>query len=162
MQRAIANVWMAVMLSLVALATAQADDASRLPGLWAVDVAQLPMPPEARPKRVTVAFDDTGAGPWMVRVEIVPAQGEPRISTATLALDGSTVAIAGDTLEADAVAMTRPTRDVLVMVLAKNGGPASTRVYTVAPDGDHLVETATHYDADGRPVIRTFRFERVR
>ncbi len=145
-----------------AFVPAHAETGSRLVGTWAVDVAQLPMPPEARPARVTVDFAEPASGLWSVRVEIVPVAGESRISTATVAPDGSTVAIEGDTLEADAVALTRPTGDVLVMVLAKNGGPASTRVYAVEPGGDRLVETATHYDRQGTPVIRTFHFDRVR
>jgi len=88
--------------------------------------------------------------------------GDVRVSTATVPLDGSTVPIEGDRLEADAIAVKRPTADVLTMALAKNGVPVSTRIYAVMPEDDQLIETAVHFGADGRAVMRTFRFDRVR
>lgn len=157
----ISGVWMAAVIALAMPAWAHAEDDARMLGLWSVDVAQLPIPPEARPQRVTVAFDEAAAGALTVRVEIVPAQGAARISTATVPLDGSTVPIEGDRLEADAIAVKRPTGDVLTMALAKSGVPASTRIYAVTPDGDQLIETAVHFGADGKAVMRTFRFDRV-
>jgi|GEM_PF-116222 len=162
MKQTMAGMWMTAMIALAIPAWAQAEDGSRLLGLWSVDVTQLPMPPEARPQRVTVAFEEAAADAWTVRVEIVPAEGEARISTVTVPLDGSTLPIEGDTLEADAIAVKRPTGDVLAMALAKNGVPASTRVYAVTADGDQLIETAVHFGADGKAVMRTFRFDRVR
>ena len=162
MRQTMAGVWMAAVIALAMPAWAQADDGARLLGLWSVDVTQLPMPPEARPQRVTVALDEAAAGALTIRVEIVPAEGAARISTATVPLDGRTVAIEGDTLEADAIAVKRPTGDVLTMALAKQGVPASTRIYAVTPDGDQMIETAVHFGADGKAVMRTFRFDRVR
>lgn len=141
---------------------ATASEPSRLLGAWSVDVAQLPIPPEARPKRVTFAFDEAQHGAWNIHVEIVQADGSERISDATVVLDGSTVPIRGDTLEADAIAAKRIRDDVLVLALAKAGMPASTRVYAVSPDGRRMVETAVHFDADGKAVMRTFTLDRIR
>lgn len=142
-------------------AVAQAADASRLPGRWAVDVSQLPMPEEARPKRVTFAFSETDAGKWALRVQIIQADGSERVSNAAFALDGSTVPIAGDTLEADAVAARRPAPDVLVLALGKEGSPASTRVYTLAPDGDSMIETAVYFGKDGKAIMRSYHLARI-
>jgi len=130
--------------------------------VWSVDVTQLPMPPDARPQRVTVALETAAGGALILRVEIVPAHGDARMSTATVPRDGSTVPIEGDRLEADAIAVKRPTADMSTMALAKNGVPASTRIDAVTPQGDRLIETAVHFGADGRAVMRTFRFDRVR
>lgn len=138
-----------------------AAEPSRLLGAWAVDVSQLPMPPEARPKRVTFSFDEADAGNWTIRVEIVQADGSERVSNATVALDGATARIEGDTLEADAIAARRASADVLVVALGKGGAPASTRVYTVAPDGTRMVETAVYFDAHGKAVMRSFPLVRI-
>ncbi len=144
MKALLAGLLVAVM-TLGGPAVAQAADASRLPGRWVVDVSQLPMPEEARPKRVTFAFSEADAGKWALRVRIIQADGSERASNAVFALDGSTVPIAGDTLEADAVAARRPAPDVLVLALGKGGSPASTRVYAVAPDGNRMIETAVYF-----------------
>jgi hypothetical protein len=50
----------------------------------------------------------------------------------------------------------------MVLELGKNGMPASTRVYTVAPDGRTMMETAAYIGSDGKPVMRTNYFNRVR
>lgn len=145
----------------VAAPQARATEPSPVLGRWSVDVSRLPMPPEARPKRVTFAFDAVESDKWRIRVEIVQADGSERISTATVALDGSTSAIAGDTLEADAIAARLPQPGVLVLALGKARVPASTRVYAVSADGRHLVETATHFGADGKAVMRMFQLHRA-
>lgn len=134
---------------------------SRVLGDWAVDVAQLPIPPAAWPQRVGFSFEALDADRWQIQVEIVQADGQRRLSRATVPLDGSTVAIEGDQLEADVIALRQPSPDVLVMALGKQGHAASTRVYAVAADGGHMTETAVHFDADGRAVMRTFVLTRV-
>lgn len=153
---------LAVVLACGVPALAGTPQASPLLGRWAVDVDRLPMPPEARPQRVTFAFGEAEAGRWTIRVEIVQADGQARVSHAAVAMDGSTVPIEGDQLEADAVAARQPAPGVLVLALAKAGVPASTRVYAVAPDGEHLVETAVYFDADGKAVMRSFHAARMR
>ncbi|MDH5822486.1 hypothetical protein QFW77_05710 [Luteimonas sp. RD2P54] len=140
---------------------ARAAEPPALLGTWSADVSQLPMPPEARPKRVLISFDEAAGGARKIRVEIVQADGQERISEAIVPLDGSTAAIEGDRLEADAIAVKQAVADVLVMALAKGGVPASTRVYAVTADGERMVETAVHFDADGKAVMRTFLFRRV-
>ena len=47
---------------------------------------------------------------------------------------------------------------VLVLGLSKGGVPASTRVYTVAPDGKSMTETMSALGPDGQPTLRTNYF----
>ena len=139
-----------------------AEPASPLLGSWAVDVTRLPMPPEARPKRVTFTFSDAGAGKWMTKVDIFGGDGSERHMVATNPVDGTPTAITGDQMEADSVAAKLPAPNVMVMQLARAGVPASTRVYTVAPDGQTMIETAAYVGSDGKPLLRTNYFNRIK
>jgi hypothetical protein len=141
---------------------ARASSASPLLGSWAVDVSRLPVPPQARPKSVRITFSDAGGGKWVTRVDIFGGDGSERHMTSTYALDGSAARIDGDTAEADVGAVKIPAPNVLVLALGKGGLPASTRVYTVAPNGKSMIETATSIGGDGKPVMRTNYFTHVR
>lgn len=141
---------------------AASSAASPLLGTWAVDTARLPMAPEARPKSVTFIFTEAGEGKWTTDVAIVDAAGVQLHSFATVALDGTSVPIKGATLEADTVALKHPAPNVLIMALAKDGHPASTRIYAVAPDGQTLVETSVYAGDNGVPIMRTYYLKRVR
>ena len=55
-----------------------------------------------------------------------------------------------------------PQPGVMVITLSKGGAPGSTRIYTVAPDGRTMVETATYFGQDGLPVMRTNYFIRTK
>lgn len=146
--------------ALGAPASARSPDPSPLLGHWALDVSRLPMPPEARPKRVNIAFDDAGGGTWTMRVDIVYADGTENHAAATNALDGTAAPVEGSN-EADIVAMKSPVPGVLVVALGWKGGPASTRVYSVGADGGSMVETSASTGPDGAPLLRTFHFNRV-
>ena len=143
-------------------AVAQTAPTSPLLGSWAVDVSRLAMPPQARPKSVTITFGDAGGGKWTTTVDILGADGSERHMTSTYALDGTPSAVQGDTAEADVGAVKIPAPNVMVLELARGGVPASTRVYTVAPDGKTMVETAAHLGDDGKPMLRTNYFMRLR
>jgi hypothetical protein len=145
-----------------AQALAQALPASPLIGSWAVDVSRLPVPPEARPKSVTFTFSEAGKGKWTTQVDILGGDGSERHMTSAYTLDGRAAVIEGDTAEADAGAVKLPAPNVMVLALGKGGIPASTRVYVVAPDGKTMIETATYIGGDGKPMIRTNYFTRVK
>jgi hypothetical protein len=134
---------------------------SRLLGSWAVDVSRLPMPPQARPKGVTITFSDAGQGKLAMEVDIVDAGGTRIHSSSIATLDGSGVRVDGSP-EADLAAMTLPQPHVLVVALGKDGIPASTRVYAAAADGGTMVETAVYFGRDGQPIMRTNYFTRAR
>jgi hypothetical protein len=129
-------------------------------GAWAVDVTRLPVPPEARPKSVTMTFSEAGEGKYRTNVDIVLADGSESHGSSTYPLDGTAAPVI-DSPEADISAVRMPEPDVLVMVLGKGGMGGSTRVFTVAADGATMTETATYYRQDGTPVMRTNHFTRV-
>nr|WP_199044717.1 hypothetical protein [Dyella sp. ASV24] len=140
---------------------ALAQPPAPLMGQWAVDVSRLPMPPEARPQSVTITFRDAGQGKLTTQVDIVDASGEKSHTVGTNQLDGTPTAVT-NSLEADTAAMRMPAPDVLIMALGKGGGPASTRIYTVANDGKSLIETSAYIGDNGLPAMRTHYFTRVR
>jgi len=135
--------------------------ASPLVGRWTVDTSRLPIPPEARPKSVTFTFEDAGNGKWSTQVDIANADGTKLHSEGIASLDG-TPAVVKDSIEADIAAVKMPSPNVLIMQLGKGGMPASTRIYTVAADGKSMIETAAYFDKEGRPVLRTNYFTRIR
>ena len=76
--------------------------------------------------------------------------------------DGTPAPVEGDIAEADTGAVTMPALNVMVLALGKGGMPASTRVYTVAQNGQEMTETATYVGEDGKPIMRTNYFTRIR
>lgn len=106
-------------------------------GVWVVDTSRLPLPPEAWPKRVTITFADEGAGRWRTQVEVVAPTGALLMAEGVTPLDGSATQVPSN-FEADVSATFMPRPEVLVMQLGKGGMPASSRVYTVAPDGTQI------------------------
>jgi hypothetical protein len=143
-------------------AFAQSSPASPLLGSWGVDVSRLPMPPGARPKSVTITFSEAGDGKWSTRVDILGGDGSERHITSTYAPDGIAVPVQGDTAEADIGAVKIPASNVMVVALGKGAMPASTRVYTVAADGKSMIETAAYTGDEGKPVMRTNYFTRIK
>lgn len=139
---------------------AEKPRASPLLGVWAVDVSALPLPPAARPKRVTVRFSQPEAGRLRTRVEVIDANDAMLYAEGVTALDGTPAPVEGN-LEADTAATTMPAPNVLVMQLSLANVPGSTRVYTVSPNGKSMTETAANFGADGRPFMRINRFARI-
>lgn len=153
-----------VALFSLAAPTARAADpvaASTLMGVWAVDTARLPMPAPARPKSVTIAFSDAGSGRLRTRVEVIDPAGAQLVAEGVTPLDGSPTPVKSN-FEADVSATTLPRPEVLIMQLGKGGVPASTRIYTVNPSGDAMVEVVAYFAADGQPVLRRNHFARLR
>jgi hypothetical protein len=149
--------------TLLCAGTAQAQTPARAPlvGTWAVDLAGLPMPPEARPRSVTITFAQPDATHWATRVEVVDGGGNHLVAEGSGLLDGTPTAVSGN-LEADLAGTTLPAPGVLVMQLSKGGVPGSTRIYTVSADGQRMTETAAYFTDDGKPVVRTHQFTRLR
>lgn len=136
-----------------------APPASPLLGSWVVDLTRLPMPPQMRPKSVTISYRDVGGGKWRTDVDVLRRDGSEDHAESIYPLDGTPAPVAGN-FEADTTAARLPEANVLVMALAKGGIPASTRIYAVAPDGRTMTETAVYF-RDGQPVMRTNHFTRV-
>jgi len=147
--------------------TASADPArtagaqSPLLGEWVLDLKSMPDTGSPLPKRVTYRFADIGQGFWQGTIDIVAPDGSVRHMVSRYTRDGRAVKIEGDQLEADSVAVTTPAPNILVMGLAKDNRPGSTRVYSVSPNGMELTESAVSVGDDGMPLVRTFHFTRM-
>ena len=134
---------------------------SALLGAWAVDTSRLPLPPAARPKSVIISFSAEGSDQLRTKVEVVDPTGSKLEAEGVTPLDGSPTSVRSN-FEADVSATTMPSPEVLIMQLAKNGRPASTRIYAVSPDGNSMIETVAYFDETGRPVLRKNFFSRIR
>lgn len=97
-----------------------------------------------------------------MQVDIVGGDGSVRHMDSTYTPDGSAVPIQGDLSEADTVAAKMPSPGVMIVALGKGGIPASTRIYTILPGGNDMNETAVYFGQDGKPIMRTNSFSRVR
>lgn len=137
------------------------EPVSLLLGTWALDVASLPVPPEAKPKSVTIAFSDAGDAKWTTDVTIVSQDGSVSHSSSTHPLDGTPATVVGNN-EADMVSVKVAAPDVLIMALSKGGEPRSMRVFNVRPDGKSETETMVYFRPDGTPAMRTTTFTRIR
>lgn len=136
-------------------------DHSAFIGRWAVDISRLPMPPQQRPKIVTITFADADNKKWTTQVDVVNPDESKSHAEGIFELNGTGAAVQGN-FEADTAAITMPTPNVLVMMLTKDGVPGSTRVYAVTADGNSMVETAAYFGQDGKPILRTNYFNRIR
>lgn len=141
---------------------AGAEQQSPLLGTWSLDVAQMQAPAELRPKSVTITFAMAEPEKWSTRVAIIAQDESVREMHGVYSLSGLAAPIAGDQLEADMAAVTTPLPNVMLLAMAKEGRPASTRLYTVSPDGSMMIEKAVSWDDNGTPIIRTNTFRRER
>jgi hypothetical protein len=130
-------------------------------GAWAVDISRLPMPQEARPKSVTITFTAEKPDRLRTKVEVVDPTGNRLEADGVTPLNGSPIPVKSN-FEADVSATSMPRPEVLIMQLAKDGSPASTRIYAVNPDGKTMIETVTFFGPDGQPVQRKNYFSRSR
>ncbi len=156
----------AMPLPAVAATAASATDPasaakSPLLGSWEVDTSRLPMPVEARPKRVTITYSEVADGKWKTDVEIVDGDDNSIHGVAEFPLDGTQVEGHGSP-EADRIAAKLPQPNVLITSLAKGTIPASTRIYAVSNDGQSMVETAVYFSNEGKSIMRTNYFNRTK
>ena len=147
-------------LSQIAPAAA-ADSQVSVMGVWRVDTDRLPMAPEARPKSVTITFSDGGDGRLRTKVEIIDPTGAPLQAEGVTPLDGTPTAVPPN-FEADMSATTSPRPEVLIMQLANQGHPVSTRIYAVNPDNESMIEIVAYFDTHGQPALRRNYFDRIK
>lgn len=147
--------------TLVLCGSASATEQPPLLGRWTVDTSRMPMPPEARPRSVLLTFADAGKDRLTMAVDIVYADGSEVHTKGTNPLDGTAMPVTGSP-EADSAAMEHPQPNVLVVGLGKAGAPASTRIYSAAPDGRTMTEIVSFYDDKGKPAMRTHYFTRAK
>lgn len=152
----------ALLLAAISTPAAAAEDPQTVGvfGTWTVDTSRLPMAPAARPRRVTITFSEAGADRLRTRVEVVDPAGNRLEADGVTPLDGAPTEVTSN-FEADVSATVMPRPGVLIMQLGKNGRPASTRIYTVLPDGLNMIETVAYFNPGGQPVLRRNHFSRV-
>lgn len=156
------SLFLAAVLAVSAPAFAAAPQPSpSILGTWSVDTARLPMPPNARPKSVTITFASAGAERLSAKIEVVDPAGARLEAEGVTPLDGTPTQVKSN-FEADVSATTLPRPEVLIMQLAKDGRPASTRIYVVNPDGSTMEETVAFFTRDGQPAFRKNYFSRVK
>lgn len=129
-------------------------------GRWGVDVATIPLPPEQRPRSVTMTFSDAGGGKWRTTVDIVAPDGTPVHSVSTYVPNGTPAAVT-PVGEYDHVAITTPAPNVLIMALSKAGTPGTTRIYTLSPDGNTDTETHVYQTPQGPLSMKTAVWKRL-
>lgn len=129
-----------------------------LVGRWSLDVARIPA--EERPQSVTIAFQLASGEQWTTRVEIIGADGTVTHAESIAGVDGVAAPVSGTMGFIDSVSLRRPAANTLVMTLGKDGVPVSTRVYTVAKDGQSMTETIVWAGAD-IPKLETAHFTRI-
>lgn len=133
---------------------------ARLPleGTWALDTSRLP--PEGRPRSVTLAFRVSDDRKWIGQSDIVEADGSRQHAETIAAADGVPVPLVGNMIFADMVSLRQPAPNTLVLTFTKHGTPVSTRVYTVAEDRQSMKETIV-WAHDVTPRTVTTYFNRV-
>ncbi|MBS0255851.1 MAG: helix-turn-helix transcriptional regulator [Proteobacteria bacterium] len=129
-----------------------------LDGVWSLDVERIP--PEERPRRVTITFHPAPGGKWATVVEMVAADGTASRTESIAAPDGVPVPVTGNMAFIDSGSLRQPAPNTLVMTLGKNGSPVSTRVYTVARDRRTMTETII-WAGSGIPKLETTTFRRI-
>jgi hypothetical protein len=152
MSRSIVKFIAILIASLVASTPAFSGDKHLLLGAWSVDVSKLQQPDP--PRSVTIVLAEAGGGVYKMSVDIVSKNGEKSHAEGIFKPDGSASAAQGS-LDVDVVSMTMPSKRILVMGAGMAGHPASSRVFSLADDDTHMVETVIRHLPDGTPYTRT-------
>jgi DNA-binding CsgD family transcriptional regulator len=137
---------------------AAAAQSSPLAGRWSLDVEKVPA--DERPRQVTIAFHVSQDQKWTTNVEIIGADGRTMRAESTAAPDGVPVPITGNMGFIDTGSLRQPAPNTLVLTLAKNGAPVSTRVYAVARDLKSMTETII-WAGSAVPKLETNYFSRI-
>lgn len=145
-------------------ATASTHAAAPSPflGQWELDLTRMPSTYGTPPKRVLYRFERIEGGKWRTTIDITGQDDSIRHMTVAYMPDGRAMQVEGEMREADRVAIMIPVPDVLVMNLSRDRQAASVRVYTIAGDGNAMIESAADIDANGDPFVRNFHYRRVR
>lgn len=140
------------------ISTSTAARSSPLIGNWALDVARVPQ--EERPRSVTIRFSVAPDARWTTHVEIINADGITLHAKSTATLDAAPVPITGNMPFIDSGSLRQPAPGTLVLTLAKDGAPVSTRVYTASRDRQSMTETII-WAGSAMPKLETNSFRRI-
>ncbi len=146
-----------VLASLVLTAPAFSGDKHLLLGTWSVDVSTIQQPNP--PKSVTLVLAEAGEGSYKMSIDIVSPDGTSVRAGGAFKPDGIAKRVEGSP-DVDIVSMSMPTKRMLVMGAGYSGQPASSRVWALADDDKHMIETVVRHLPDGTPYTRTFTWIR--
>jgi hypothetical protein len=92
-------------------------------------------------------------------IAIEAPDGQVMRAGGTFKPDGIAVRVT-NSMDVDVVSMSMPNLRTLVMGAGFKGHPASSRVWTLAEDGEEMVEIAIRHLPDGTPYVRKFYWKR--
>jgi hypothetical protein len=141
-----------LLMSVMAVTPAFAAEKHQLLGTWTVDVSKLTTPDP--PASVTMVLAEAGGGDYTMTIDIVTRDGARLHSGGTFTPGGGTVAVQGSN-ELDIATFSMPSKNILVMGAALAGHPSHTRVWSLADDGKHMIETIVGHIDGKTPHIRT-------
>jgi len=142
---------------LIAVAPAFAAEKHLLLGTWMVDVSKLTTPEP--PASVTMVLAEAGDGAYTMTIDIVARDGTRLHSGGTFTPGGGTFAVQGSN-ELDIVTFSMPSKNILVMGAGLAGHPSHTRIWSLADDGKHMIETIVGHIDGKTPHIRTVTWNR--
>ena len=131
---------------------------SPLIGRWSLDIDRVPA--EERPRSVTIEFRPEADNAWATRVVVTGVDGATLYAYSTAIPGGDPAPVTGTMGIIDQVSLRQPSRETLVMSLAKDGAPVSSRVYTVSKDGESMTETIV-WAGSAVPKLETNHFKRA-
>ena len=143
---------LALIMLLIAAPPAAAGEDHLLLGTWNVDVSKLEQADP--PASVTMRLSDAGDGGYRLSFDIVTRDGKAvHAGGGIFRPDRSLISVPGSP-EVDAVTFSMPNRRTLVMGGALAGHPAHTRIWTLADDGQSMIETIVGHIDGTTPHIR--------
>lgn len=143
--------------ALAGSAFAQAADPQA--GTWKLNVAKSTFSPGPAPKSGTTKIDAAGPGAKVV-VDQTAADGTARHWEFANSYDGKDVPIAGNNPDADTVARTRISANVVETISRKAGNVVTTQQSTVSADGKTRTVTTKGVNAAGQKINNVAVYER--
>jgi len=128
-------------------------------GSWQLNVAKSTFSPGPAPKSGTTKIDPAGPGAKVV-VEQTAADGTVRNWEFANSYDGRDVPITGNNPDADTVARTRISANVVETISKKAGKVVATQQSTVSADGKTRTVTTKGVNAAGQKINNVAVYER--
>lgn len=139
--------------------SALAQSADPQAGTWKLNVARSTFSPGPAPKSGTTKIDPAGPGAKLV-VDQTAADGTARHWEFANSYDGRDVPITGNNPDADTVARTRISANVVETISKKAGKVVATQQSTVSADGKTRTVTTKGVNAAGQKINNVAVYER--
>ena len=155
MRRVLTLTFVVVAIATMALA---ADDTL---GTWKYNTAKSKGAPGVSPISVLIVTREASDGGVKITAKGARADGSKIDSVTNAKYDGKTVAVVGEGLTWDTVAIKQVNSKTLTEERSKKGGKYHTTVRTVvSADGKTMTTTTKGTGADGKPIATTTVFDK--